>query len=176
MVSLPTPAAARPGPEVLPRDLAQIAKEYSLLVARMQQLGHRVGEAIRSRREYAAEHLRQCVDAMDVLFQKWNFEILYLVAVLQRVRFNELQGQLEGISSRSLSQKLKELEDFGLLRRVVHAERPVRIEYVITDFGRTVADLTIPFVLYLLTQRRSIADVMQSFLRAPAGRVPAAAR
>jgi len=82
------------------------------------------------------------------VFQPWSMEILFVVATLGRARFGELQGLL-GISSRTLSDKLKTLRDAGLLDREVFDEHPVRIEYFLTKHGRTTAALATPLFAQL---------------------------
>jgi DNA-binding HxlR family transcriptional regulator len=57
---------------------------------------------------------------------------------------------LKGVSSRVLSKKLKMLEDRGLIGRTVLGTRPPRVQYALTEKGRTIAALGEPVVLYLL--------------------------
>lgn len=56
------------------------------------------------------------------------------------VRFNELRRQVSGISTKVLSQALKELERDGLLTRQAFATVPVTVEYTITPLGATLVD------------------------------------
>ncbi len=51
-------------------------------------------------------------------------------------RFCELAGRLEPVSERMLSERLKELEANGILRRHVLADTPVRVQYELTEKGR----------------------------------------
>lgn len=52
-------------------------------------------------------------------------------------RFNELNRLLPKITQRMLTKQLRELERDGIVRRTVYAEVPPRVEYDLTDFGRT---------------------------------------
>lgn len=54
-------------------------------------------------------------------------------------RFNELQRAVQGISKRVLTQQLRQLERDGIVSRRVYDQSPPRVEYSLTDFGRTLA-------------------------------------
>ncbi|MEV0838863.1 helix-turn-helix domain-containing protein [Actinocatenispora sera] len=56
------------------------------------------------------------------------------------VRFSELRRRVEGISQKMLTQTLRALERDGLVRRTVHPEVPVRVEYALTEAGRTLRE------------------------------------
>lgn len=71
---------------------------------------------------------------------RWSLSILH---VLQAgpLRFLALSESLEGISSRTLSDRLKALGDLGLVSREVFAEVPPRVEYSLTPKARTLEDV-----------------------------------
>lgn len=52
-------------------------------------------------------------------------------------RFGELQRLIGGVTQRSLTLQLRQLEEHGIVRREVFAEVPPRVEYSLTDMGRT---------------------------------------
>ena len=53
------------------------------------------------------------------------------------MRFNELKKKVEGITNKMLADSLQELSDDGLVRRVQYNEMPLRVEYSLTDVGKS---------------------------------------
>ncbi|MCZ6725001.1 MAG: helix-turn-helix domain-containing protein [Thaumarchaeota archaeon] len=56
-------------------------------------------------------------------------------------QFNRLSKNIEGINSRMLSIRLKELSRYGIIRRRIISEEPIRIDYQLTDIGRKLLPL-----------------------------------
>src|SRR5713226_4249395 len=84
-----------------------------------------------------------------VVFSKWSLDILVLLYSLRTLGFEAIRKNLRGISSRVLSEKLKTLEENGLIRREVQDTRPVRVLYRLTEVGLMSAKLGEPVILYL---------------------------
>ncbi len=108
--------------------------------------------------------IHDSVESLGAIFQKWSFEILFLLRLKGRLRFNELKDeltsvgqeslagrvkQLAGVGSRTLSQRLKDLESQGLIQRDVFPEVPVRVEYSLTSKGSRFGDLIMPVIAHL---------------------------
>jgi DNA-binding HxlR family transcriptional regulator len=74
--------------------------------------------------------------ALEVVGGKWKMPILWRLKD-RTWRYGELKRSLGGISHKMLTQHLRELEADGLLTRTVYAEVPPKVEYSITDLGRT---------------------------------------
>jgi DNA-binding HxlR family transcriptional regulator len=78
--------------------------------------------------------------AMDITMShiggKWKTVVLWYLRN-QTLRFGELKKRIPDITEKMLSLQLKALEEDGLLKREVFAEVPLRVEYSLTDFGRT---------------------------------------
>lgn len=73
---------------------------------------------------------------VELIGRRWIGAILrYLFG--QPRRFNEILSAIPGLSDRLLTERLRELEDVGIARRVVHDERPVRVTYELTECGRS---------------------------------------
>ncbi|MCA1819575.1 MAG: helix-turn-helix transcriptional regulator [Halobacteriales archaeon] len=93
--------------------------------------------------------VRRSVEALNPLLQKWSIEICFLLRMKEPRRFNELKEQLPGIGSRTLSQRLKELEAQGIVTRTVFPEVPVRVEYRLSPKGSRMGDLFLPIIAHL---------------------------
>ena len=76
---------------------------------------------------------------LDRISNKWSMLILNRLRE-EKVRFNQLRREIDGISQKVLSQTLKNLERDGLLQREAFPTVPVTVEYSITDLGRTLSD------------------------------------
>lgn len=73
---------------------------------------------------------------MDRVADKWAVLVLNKLAG-EKMRFNQLRRDIEGISQKVLSQVLKKLERDGLVSRQAFATVPVTVEYAITPLGET---------------------------------------
>jgi DNA-binding HxlR family transcriptional regulator len=77
--------------------------------------------------------------AVELIGRRWTGAIVR--ALNNGVeRFSDLACTIEGISYKMLSERLKELEDAGIVDRVVTAGRPVQIAYKLTEKGRALAE------------------------------------
>lgn len=78
--------------------------------------------------------------AMEILSKRWTALIVYqLLSGPQR--FVRIETSLTNLSGKVLSERLKELEAEGIIRRDVYPETPVRIEYQLTEKGLALAPL-----------------------------------
>ena len=72
--------------------------------------------------------------AMSILSQRWSGLIIHQMMNGHPQRFSEIESSLP-ISGRVLSERLKDLEQAGIVQRDVYPETPVRIEYSLTEKG-----------------------------------------
>lgn len=72
--------------------------------------------------------------ALDVIDGKWKILILWYLR-RDTKRFNELQKLMPRITQKMLSSKLKELEEDGIINRVVFPVVPPKVEYSLSDYG-----------------------------------------
>ena len=73
--------------------------------------------------------------SFKILGQKFMILILRDLILFGKKRFSELLESVDGINRKTLSRRLKELENGGMIKRKVYTENPVRAEYLITRKG-----------------------------------------
>lgn len=74
--------------------------------------------------------------ALDIIGGKWKSIILFRVLEETR-RFNELRKLLPKVTQRMLTNQLRELERDGLIERKIYPQVPPKVEYSITDLGKS---------------------------------------
>ncbi|MGJ5641386.1 winged helix-turn-helix transcriptional regulator [Formosa sp. S-31] len=75
--------------------------------------------------------------AMDIIGGKWKSVILFHLKDREK-RYSELRKEIPAITEMTLSLQLKQLEENGLVSRVVYGDKPpIKVLYSLTDFGTT---------------------------------------
>jgi len=92
-----------------------------------------------------SEELNKLTPVLSLVLSKWVPEIIYSLYVRKSMGFNEMKSVLR-ISSRVLSDKLRTLEEAGIVVRKVRTERPVRVLYELTDTGKTISLALVPLL------------------------------
>jgi DNA-binding HxlR family transcriptional regulator len=77
--------------------------------------------------------------AVEIVFSRWTTPILWQLNVYGRQRFNDLRDLVGTITAKVLTQRLRQLERDGLVSRTFYPGIPPRVEYEITDLGRSLA-------------------------------------
>lgn len=93
------------------------------------------------------EDLKSLEENFNILFQKWNLEILYTLLLKNSAGFSEIKKFL-CVNSRSLSDKLKMLAKHDYITRTVDTEPPLRVEYTLTRKGKNTVLLALPLLYY----------------------------
>ncbi|MFJ8109034.1 winged helix-turn-helix transcriptional regulator [Streptomyces sp. NPDC096132] len=89
----------------------------------------------------APENACPIAPVVDIVFSRWTTPILWTLHEYGRQRFVELERRIATITPKVLTQRLRQLERDGLVVRTYHPEVPPRVEYEISDLGRSLAPL-----------------------------------
>ena len=74
-------------------------------------------------------------NSLKLIGGKWKIRIIFNLFFKKKIRFGELKKILSKITQQMLSKQLKELEQDGLVNRVVKQVMPPKVEYSLTTFG-----------------------------------------
>jgi len=99
------------------------------------------------RLEDLKESIKSLEQSFNLLSQKWSLEILYTLFLRNTLGFNRLKKTL-GVNSRTLSNKLKILEKYGYIKRIIDQGPPLRVKYFLTARGRNIVLLALPLLYY----------------------------
>ncbi len=107
---------------------------------------------------------------LEIVGRRWTSAIL-LAGMRGATRFSEYRAMIDGISDRLLTQRLKELEAEGFVRRTVQPTTPVSIRYELTDKARELMAILQPLTSWSMahdhnTARRTKSKRLTSTLRA----------
>ena len=79
---------------------------------------------------------REVIPTLARIGDKWTVLVVGALS-LGPIRYNQIRRVVEGISQRMLTLTLKSLEQDGLVSRTVYPTNPPRVDYELTDLGRT---------------------------------------
>ena len=107
----------------------------------------------------------ECVSINEVLTRvgdKWSLQVISQLGQ-GTLRFTELKRSVEGISQRMLTLTLRQLERDGLVERTVYPTVPPKVEYTLSDFGRTILIPVTALANWALTYRLDIQAAREAF-------------
>jgi DNA-binding HxlR family transcriptional regulator len=107
----------------------------------------------------------ECVSINEVLSRvgdKWSLQIISRLGE-GTLRFSELKRSVEGISQRMLTLTLRQLERDGLVKRRVYATVPPKVEYTLSEFGRTILIPVSELANWALTYRLQIQAARDAY-------------
>ncbi|MBM7817870.1 DNA-binding HxlR family transcriptional regulator [Cellulosimicrobium cellulans] len=99
---------------------------------------------------------------LDRIADKWS---LLAIALLDRrvMRFTELKREIDGISQRMLSRTLRQLERDGIVERTVYPTVPPRVDYALTEMGRSLHATTKALVVWTEAHQERIAAARSAY-------------
>jgi DNA-binding HxlR family transcriptional regulator len=104
---------------------------------------------------------RYCIDpaggVAEALGKKWTLPLIGVLGNRPRSRFGDLKGALDGIGSKALADRLRDLQGLGLVDREVFAEVPARVEYRLTSRGNEMRRALVPLLAWAATADASRA-------------------
>ncbi len=74
---------------------------------------------------------------MGIIAGKWKPAIIYALVMNDTLRFNDLRRMIPKVSQRMLTRQLRDLERHGIVKRVLYPQVPPRVEYSVTELGRS---------------------------------------
>lgn len=80
---------------------------------------------------------------LSVIGGRWKPVIIFLLLQNDFLRFGELKKIIEGVTQRMLTNQLRELENDKVISRKVYAEVPPRVEYSLTEYGRSLEPIMV---------------------------------
>jgi DNA-binding HxlR family transcriptional regulator len=86
--------------------------------------------------------------AMTVIGSKWRAIILWHIMNSEPLRYGQLKNLVPIISHKILSQELKNLEMDGLIERIAYATIPPKVEYILTDRGKSLENILVELCLW----------------------------
>ncbi len=78
---------------------------------------------------------------LEIFGGKWKSRIICVLAEMKTLRYNELKKEMSNISDAVLATTLKELINDGMVKRKSYDEIPPRVEYFLTDKGKSVVPI-----------------------------------
>lgn len=83
---------------------------------------------------------------IDVISKKYAIQLISVIGTHESVRFSDLESHLSSASSSTLSDRLTELAEEGLVTRTQYDEIPPRVEYELSDEGRELREKLLPLL------------------------------
>ncbi|KQM22232.1 winged helix-turn-helix transcriptional regulator [Novosphingobium sp. Leaf2] len=110
----------------------------------------------------ASKDCRLVGDILARVGDKWSM-LMVMTLLDGPLHFNELKRAVRGVSQQMLSRTLRALERDGLVVRTVHVNVPVRVEYALTDLGRSLATPVAALGAWAVEARPAIESSRQAF-------------
>jgi DNA-binding HxlR family transcriptional regulator len=105
-------------------------------------------------------HICPVETATELISGRWKVRILWKLHQ-RTMRFGELRRELSGITEKMLAQQLRELERDHLVARKIYPEMPPKVEYSLSEFGRTLSPILEMLAEWGTQQHRQIVKIIE---------------
>ena len=116
--------------------MAQVLKTDSARLSEHKSKLEIEKESERESNQETPQYICGVAVSLEIIGGKWKGVILWHLCH-KTLRFSQLRRRLQGVTQKMLTQQLRELERDKLVNRKVYAEVPPRVEYSLTELGRT---------------------------------------
>ncbi|RMF31791.1 MAG: transcriptional regulator [Candidatus Nitrosothermus koennekii] len=93
---------------------------------------------------------------IDLISKKWALLIINEIGNHGSIRYNDLMKELQVISPKTLADMLKELQREGLVERHAYNEIPPRVEYTLTEQGKSLRKAIIPLLEWAISKQGTV--------------------
>ena len=114
--------------------------------------------------KHSVEACRAMPDMLSHIGDKWTILVIGNLSY-GPLRYKQLQREVEGISQRMLTLTLKSLEQDGLVSRTVYPTVPPRVDYELTDLGRSLTQALSPLHQWVTTHREDLLAARDAYQR-----------
>lgn len=102
-------------------------------------------------------------DVLDRIGDQWSLLVLEALEE-ETLRFNELLRHIGDISKQMLSRTLKHLEQDGLIQRTIYPEVPPRVEYRLTELGRSFLVPMQGLIVWADSNHRTVCEARERYI------------
>lgn len=117
---------------------------------------------MRPRQPHLSENCRAVSEVLGRVGDKWSVLIITMLGDGPR-RFNELKRMVNGVSQRMLTLSLRGLERDGLITRTVTPSTPPRVDYELTELGRSLLGTVSALSAWALANSNAIQQARNAF-------------
>jgi DNA-binding HxlR family transcriptional regulator len=106
---------------------------------------------------------------VSTIGDKWTLLVLYALELGGTLRFSQLQRAVPGITQKMLTQTLRQLERDGIVSREVYPVIPPRVDYALTDLGRSLSGVIAELRTWAYAHMDDIESAREGYAAANAG-------
>ncbi len=126
--------------------IAKIIKESQITIRTLLERHTQTTDHNEERQEL---EMQWFLNHFRFITKKWNVDILYQLHVHSSCTFNELRRHLKDLSSRTLSDCLKQLQGYKLITRELQDTRPPSVLYSLSEEGKGFIEISLLLIFYL---------------------------